>query len=195
MKAIIIGGGIGGLTTALMLHTRHIECELYEQTDTIRELGVGINTLPHAIKELADLGLLERLDAVGIRTYELIYTNRSGQEVWREPRGPMPDMNTRSSQSIAGVFRAPSTTPCARGSANRAFTPAIGWARSPRMMAASPPISLIATPRTARRRAATFSSARAAFTPPCAKRSIRMKVPGAGTGPCSGAAPSSGRNS
>src|ERR1700730_16474214 len=87
MKAIIIGGGIGGLTTALMLHTRHIECELYEQTDTIRELGVGINTLPHAIKELADLGLLERLDAVAIRTYELFYTNRFGQEIWREPRG------------------------------------------------------------------------------------------------------------
>src|SRR6516165_2321660 len=87
MKAIIIGGGIGGLTTALMLHARHIECELYEQTDTIRELGVGINTLPHAIKELADLGLLERLDAAGIRTYELIYTNRFGQEVWHEPRG------------------------------------------------------------------------------------------------------------
>jgi len=87
MKAIIIGGGIGGLTTALMLHARNIECELYEQTDTIRELGVGINTLPHAIKELADLGLLDRLDAVAIRTYELIYTNRFGQEVWREPRG------------------------------------------------------------------------------------------------------------
>ena len=30
----------------------------------IRELGVGINTLPHAIKELAELGLLDRLDAV-----------------------------------------------------------------------------------------------------------------------------------
>jgi 2-polyprenyl-6-methoxyphenol hydroxylase-like FAD-dependent oxidoreductase len=87
MKAIIIGGGIGGLTTALMLYARNIECELYEQTDTIRELGVGINTLPHAIKELADLGLLERLDAVAIRTYELIYTDRFGQEVWREPRG------------------------------------------------------------------------------------------------------------
>jgi 2-polyprenyl-6-methoxyphenol hydroxylase-like FAD-dependent oxidoreductase len=87
MKAIIIGGGIGGLTTALMLHARGIECELFEQSETIRELGVGINTLPHAIKELAELGLLERLDAVGIRTYELFYTNRFGQEIWREPRG------------------------------------------------------------------------------------------------------------
>jgi 5-methylphenazine-1-carboxylate 1-monooxygenase len=87
MKAIIIGGGIGGLTTALMLHARGIDCELYEQADGIRELGVGINTLPHAIKELAELGLLERLDAVGIRTFELFYTNRFGQEIWREPRG------------------------------------------------------------------------------------------------------------
>jgi 2-polyprenyl-6-methoxyphenol hydroxylase-like FAD-dependent oxidoreductase len=87
MKVIIIGGGIGGLTTALMLHARGIACEVFEQGDTIRELGVGINTLPHAIKELKELGLLERLDAVGIRTYELIYTNRFGQEIWREPRG------------------------------------------------------------------------------------------------------------
>jgi len=87
MKAIIVGGGVGGLTAALMLHARGIDCEVYEQAEAVRELGVGINTLPHAIKELAELGLLERLDAVGIRTYELFYTNRLGQEIWREPRG------------------------------------------------------------------------------------------------------------
>src|ERR1700677_1635236 len=87
MKVIIAGGGVGGLVTALMLHARGIDCEIFEQADTIRELGVGINTLPHAIKELADLGLLDRLDAVAIRTYELFYTNRFGQEIWREPRG------------------------------------------------------------------------------------------------------------
>jgi 2-polyprenyl-6-methoxyphenol hydroxylase-like FAD-dependent oxidoreductase len=87
MKAIIIGGGIGGLTTALMLQARGIGCEVFEQAETMRELGVGINTLPHAIKELAALGLLERLDAVAIRTHELFYMNRFGQEIWREPRG------------------------------------------------------------------------------------------------------------
>src|ERR1700691_5724708 len=87
MKVIIAGGGIGGLTAALMLHARGIDCDVYEQSDQVRELGVGINTLPHAIKELAGLGLLERLDAVAIRTYELFYTNRFGQEIWREPRG------------------------------------------------------------------------------------------------------------
>jgi 5-methylphenazine-1-carboxylate 1-monooxygenase len=87
VKAIIAGGGIGGLTAALMLHARGIDCEVYEQAETVRELGVGINTLPHSIRELAELGLLGRLDAVAIRTNELIYANRFGQEVWREPRG------------------------------------------------------------------------------------------------------------
>jgi 5-methylphenazine-1-carboxylate 1-monooxygenase len=31
--------------------------------------------------------LLARLDTVGVRTRELIYANRFGQEIWREPRG------------------------------------------------------------------------------------------------------------
>ena len=87
MKAIIIGGGVGGLTTALMLHARGIDCEVFEQADAVRELGVGINTLPHAIRELKELGLLERLDAVAIRTHELFYANRFGQTVWHELRG------------------------------------------------------------------------------------------------------------
>lgn len=87
MKAIVVGGGIGGLTTALMLRARGIDCELHEQAETIRELGVGINTLPHAIRELAQLGLLDRLDAVAIRTHELFYLTRYGQQVWHEKRG------------------------------------------------------------------------------------------------------------
>jgi 5-methylphenazine-1-carboxylate 1-monooxygenase len=84
---LIIGGGIGGLATALTLQRRGLPCRVFEQSPEIRELGVGINTLPHAIGELAELGLLGRLDAVGLRTYELIYMNRFGQEIWRELRG------------------------------------------------------------------------------------------------------------
>ncbi|WP_118133459.1 flavin-dependent oxidoreductase [Oceanicella sp. SM1341] len=87
MKVIIAGAGIGGLTTALMLHARGIKAEIYEAAPEVREVGVGINTLPHAIRELAEIGLLPALDAVGMRTRELIYLTRQGQEVWREKRG------------------------------------------------------------------------------------------------------------
>jgi 5-methylphenazine-1-carboxylate 1-monooxygenase len=87
MQVIVVGAGIGGLTLGLMLHARGIPCRIYEASPKIRELGVGINVLPHAIAELAELGLLARLDAVAVRTRELIYANRFGQEIWREPRG------------------------------------------------------------------------------------------------------------
>jgi 5-methylphenazine-1-carboxylate 1-monooxygenase len=87
MHVLVVGGGIGGLTLALMLHARGIRCQVYEASPRVRELGVGINVLPHAIAELAELGLLPRLDEVAIRTRELIYANRFGQEIWREPRG------------------------------------------------------------------------------------------------------------
>ncbi len=87
MRVLIAGAGIGGLTAALMLHRRGIAAAIYEQAPTVREVGVGINTLPHAIGELADLGLLPALDRTGIRTRTLIYYNRGGQEVWREARG------------------------------------------------------------------------------------------------------------
>ena len=87
MKVIIAGGGIGGLTTALMLHARNMDVQVYETAATIREAGVGINILPHAIRELEGLGLLGVLDKVGLRTKSLTYFTKSGQEVWSELRG------------------------------------------------------------------------------------------------------------
>ncbi|TMJ38101.1 MAG: FAD-binding protein, partial [Alphaproteobacteria bacterium] len=68
MKLLIIGGGIGGLVTALSLNQAGIEVEIFEQTQELRELGVGINLLPHAVKELAALGLMPALDEAGVRT-------------------------------------------------------------------------------------------------------------------------------
>jgi 2-polyprenyl-6-methoxyphenol hydroxylase-like FAD-dependent oxidoreductase len=87
MKVLIAGGGIGGLATALSLHDVGIEAELFEQAPEVCELGVGINMLPHAVKELTAIGLLPALDRVGIRTRELIYMNRRGQTIWQELRG------------------------------------------------------------------------------------------------------------
>ncbi|WP_200842397.1 NAD(P)-binding protein [Actinomadura sp. K4S16] len=87
MKVMIVGAGIGGLFTALRLHAEGIGCVVYERGERIRELGVGINVLPFAARELAAVGLLDRLDEIGVRTGELVYAHRLGQEIIRRPCG------------------------------------------------------------------------------------------------------------
>lgn len=87
MRIAIVGGGIGGLALALGLHQRGLECDVYEAAPEIRELGVGITLLPHAMRELAALGLQPQLEAVGIENLESVFFNRWGQFIYREPRG------------------------------------------------------------------------------------------------------------
>ncbi len=88
MKIAIAGGGIGGMTLALALHDAGIEnVEIYESDPRISELGVGINVLPHAVRELTELGLGEQLAAVAIPTAEIVYYSSRGQRIWGEPRG------------------------------------------------------------------------------------------------------------
>ena len=51
MSVLVVGGGIGGLTMALALHERGFrDVTVLEASRELRELGVGINTLPHAIR-------------------------------------------------------------------------------------------------------------------------------------------------
>jgi 2-polyprenyl-6-methoxyphenol hydroxylase-like FAD-dependent oxidoreductase len=84
---IIVGAGIGGLTLALTLHRRGIPCRVYEVAPEIRGLGLGINILPHATRELAELGLEEALAAIAVTTREAVFFNRFGQLVHSEPLG------------------------------------------------------------------------------------------------------------
>jgi 2-polyprenyl-6-methoxyphenol hydroxylase-like FAD-dependent oxidoreductase len=88
MKVAIVGGGIGSMALALSLVAAGIEdVDVYESAPGIRELGVGINVLPHGVRELAELGLLDELAAVGIPTAEFFYYSKLGQRIWGEPLG------------------------------------------------------------------------------------------------------------
>ncbi len=98
VKVIIAGAGIGGLTLALMLAQRGIDCEVFDSVRELKPLGVGINLLPHASMQLQALGLLEDLASMGIKTSALHYFNQYGQAIWQEPRGlnagyPVPQLS------------------------------------------------------------------------------------------------------
>ncbi|MDB5639817.1 MAG: flavin-dependent oxidoreductase [Bradyrhizobium sp.] len=67
MTVLIAGGGIGGLTLALSLHQIGVPAKVFESVSELRPLGVGINVLPHAVRELIELGLFDRLDASAYR--------------------------------------------------------------------------------------------------------------------------------
>ena len=87
MQVAIIGGGICGLTLALNLKERGIACRVYERAPEIRELGVGITLLPHAMREFATLGVDDTLLKAGIENRECAFFNRFGQLIYREDRG------------------------------------------------------------------------------------------------------------
>jgi 2-polyprenyl-6-methoxyphenol hydroxylase-like FAD-dependent oxidoreductase len=84
---LIVGGGIGGLVLALSCHQAGVSCRVLEAASEVRPLGVGINLLPHAMRELSELGLAEALAAHAIATRELRYYSRHGQFIHKEPRG------------------------------------------------------------------------------------------------------------
>jgi 2-polyprenyl-6-methoxyphenol hydroxylase-like FAD-dependent oxidoreductase len=105
MRVVIVGAGIGGLTLALSLHAAGIEALVYEAAPEILPLGVGINILPHAVRELTELGLADGLADHAIATEALMYANKFGQEIWREPRGRQAGYNWPQYSIHRGVLQ------------------------------------------------------------------------------------------
>ena len=66
MDVLIVGGGIGGLALALALEKAGIPSRVFESSPEIKAVGVGINILPHAAKELARLGVDGELSRVAV---------------------------------------------------------------------------------------------------------------------------------
>jgi 2-polyprenyl-6-methoxyphenol hydroxylase-like FAD-dependent oxidoreductase len=56
----IVGGGIGGIATAVALHQAGIDVVVYEKASRVRELGAGMMLWPNATRILRQMGLLDR---------------------------------------------------------------------------------------------------------------------------------------
>jgi 5-methylphenazine-1-carboxylate 1-monooxygenase len=84
---LIVGAGIGGLTAALTLNQREVSVTVVERARTLRPFGVGINLLPHAVRELEELGLRRQLEAISVAPSVISFHDSAGQLLFREPRG------------------------------------------------------------------------------------------------------------
>lgn len=66
MKAIVIGGGIGGLTAAIALRKAGFDANVYERALVMKEIGAGVALASNAITALSHLGLADEVAAQGI---------------------------------------------------------------------------------------------------------------------------------
>jgi len=64
-KAIIIGGGIGGVTAAIALQRAGIDVTVFERADVLLEVGSGLPLWPGALRGIKKLGLTSVLEALG----------------------------------------------------------------------------------------------------------------------------------
>lgn len=107
----IVGGGIAGLALALHLHARKIPCRIFEAAREMREVGVGITLLPHAMRELTALGLQDEVAACSIENVRSNFYNRFGQLIFTEPRGkyagyPSPEYGIHRGKLHGILYRA-----------------------------------------------------------------------------------------
>lgn len=75
MKVAIIGGGIGGLATAVGLHKIGIKAHVYEQASSFKPLGAGIGIGSNAMLDLTKLGVAENILAAGMPLVEQRFLN------------------------------------------------------------------------------------------------------------------------
>jgi 3-hydroxybenzoate 6-monooxygenase len=79
---IVIGGGIGGLATALQLTRRNAgsSVTLLERADEFGEVGAGLQLAPNASRVLDELGLLERVARTAFCPERLVLRDAIGGE-------------------------------------------------------------------------------------------------------------------
>ncbi|WP_439142685.1 FAD-dependent monooxygenase [Pseudooctadecabacter sp.] len=65
-RVCVVGGGIGGLTTALAFARSGARVEVFEQAEALGRVGAGIQITPNGARALEALGLRDALDAASL---------------------------------------------------------------------------------------------------------------------------------
>ena len=76
-RALVIGGGIGGLSAALALRQVGMDVQVFEAVEQVKEVGAGVTVWSNAVRALQKLGLADALQAIGMPAkYRIVDTWR-----------------------------------------------------------------------------------------------------------------------
>ncbi|MEH7119639.1 FAD-dependent monooxygenase [Neobacillus vireti] len=92
-KVLIVGGGIGGLATAIALQKAGIETEIVEKQKEWNIYGVGIILQSNALRAIDALGLMEEFLAVGTTHSALHIRDSQGKMIFDAPIHPSGKFN------------------------------------------------------------------------------------------------------
>ena len=81
MKTAIIGGGIGGLTTAITLKQTGIDYEIFEATPELKPVGAGIVMAANAMQVLQRLGIEKKIMKAGLEINSAFVVDQSFQKI------------------------------------------------------------------------------------------------------------------
>lgn len=77
-KAIIIGGGIGGVTAAIALKRAGLDVTVCEQAEELLEVGSGLPLWTNALRALRVIGLTDELEKLGVHVTSVRVTTWNG---------------------------------------------------------------------------------------------------------------------
>ena len=82
-KAIVCGAGVAGLSAAIALARKGWSVEVYERSDSIREIGAGIFLKGNSLRVLKELGVLDRILQDGVVLCEARISDKFGRLLQR----------------------------------------------------------------------------------------------------------------
>ena len=79
LKAIIIGAGIGGLTTGIAFKRAGYQVELYDRVRELRPAGAGISLWSNGVKVMNALGLGDEIHKIGGEMNRMTYLSKENE--------------------------------------------------------------------------------------------------------------------